>query len=202
MQVIGEKDDEYDIEIHYKDTFKAFSKDKDGNLILICFINLCLTGCISAEELQFVMNHLPGKVCIWPMVNDPIIIWWKVKKWEVLRIHVMIVVDLIKRSWMIAAITPVFNLFKLNRLWMMAVCKPAEFSSTLQRPMLTNILAWLGYLLFSLLRKKMGGKNTKTYFEWWVYARQHNLSQNPPKAYSLFQLLLIEWWTGFRLYFP
>ena len=29
-QVIGEKDDEYDIEIHYKDTFKAFSKDKDG----------------------------------------------------------------------------------------------------------------------------------------------------------------------------
>ena len=159
MRVIGEKDDEYDIEIHYKDTFKAFSKDKDGNLILICFINLCLTGCISAEELQFVMNHLPGKVCIWhwPMVNDHIIIWWKVKKWEVLRIHVMIVVDLIKRSWMIAAITPVFNLFKLNRLWMMAVCKPAEFSSTLQRPMLTNILAWLGYLLFSILRKKFGG---------------------------------------------
>ena len=30
LQVIGEKDDEYDIEIHYKDTFKAFSKDKDG----------------------------------------------------------------------------------------------------------------------------------------------------------------------------
>ena len=29
-QVIGEKDDEYDVEIHYKDTFKAFSKDKDG----------------------------------------------------------------------------------------------------------------------------------------------------------------------------
>ena len=84
-------------------------------------------------------------------------IWWKVKKWEVLRIHVMIVVDLIKRSWMIAAITPVFNLFKLNRLWMMAVCKPAEFSSILQRPMLTNILAWLGYLLFSILRKKFGG---------------------------------------------
>ena len=34
LQVIGEKDDEYDIEIHYKDTFKAFSKDKDGKLKL------------------------------------------------------------------------------------------------------------------------------------------------------------------------
>ena len=38
FKVIGEKDNEYDIEIHYKDTFKAFSKDKDGNfkLYLIC----------------------------------------------------------------------------------------------------------------------------------------------------------------------
>ena len=38
LKVIGEKDNEYDIEIHYKDTFKAFSKDKDGNfkLYLIC----------------------------------------------------------------------------------------------------------------------------------------------------------------------
>ena len=31
LKVIGEKDNEYDIEIHYKDTFKAFSKDKDPN---------------------------------------------------------------------------------------------------------------------------------------------------------------------------
>ena len=142
LQVIGEKDDEYDIEIHYKDTFKAFSKDKDGKskqakdtksnvqifviirskmdyvtpsynklysrpgqgkrvLITNCKlfnqnnktqniqqidneeyyrtkslnanryykvyfsnagpINIFI-GCISAEELQFVMNHLPGKV--------------------------------------------------------------------------------------------------------------------------------------------
>ena len=38
LKVIGEKDNEYDIEIHYKDTFKAFSKDKDGKfkLYLIC----------------------------------------------------------------------------------------------------------------------------------------------------------------------
>lgn len=65
--MIGEKDNEYDIEIHYKDTFKAFSKDKDGNFkfYLICCTKqtiLVPSGCISAEELQFVMNHLPGKV--------------------------------------------------------------------------------------------------------------------------------------------
>ena len=38
-QVIGEKDDEYDIEIHYKDTFKAFSKDKDGKFLKTLFVS-------------------------------------------------------------------------------------------------------------------------------------------------------------------
>ena len=47
LLVMGEKNRETDIEIHYKDTFRAFSKDDDG--------------CIPAEELKFVMNHLPGK---------------------------------------------------------------------------------------------------------------------------------------------
>ena len=36
--MIGEKDDEYDIEIHYKDTFKAFSKDKDGKFLKTLFV--------------------------------------------------------------------------------------------------------------------------------------------------------------------
>merc|ERR1719474_1038493 len=48
LVVLGEKNRETDIEIHYKDTFRAFSKDDDG--------------CIPADELKFVMNHLPGKV--------------------------------------------------------------------------------------------------------------------------------------------
>ena len=30
LQVMGEKNRETDIEIHYKDTFRAFSKDDDG----------------------------------------------------------------------------------------------------------------------------------------------------------------------------
>merc|ERR1719500_1244365 len=48
LMLMGDKNRETDIEIHYKDTFRAFSKDDDG--------------CIPADELKFVMNHLPGKV--------------------------------------------------------------------------------------------------------------------------------------------
>ena len=32
-QVMGEKSRESDMEIHFKDTFRAFSKDNDGNSI-------------------------------------------------------------------------------------------------------------------------------------------------------------------------
>ncbi|XP_023347025.1 calmodulin-2/4 [Eurytemora carolleeae] len=39
---------ELDVELHFKDTFRAFSKDEDG--------------CIPAEELKFVLTNLPGKV--------------------------------------------------------------------------------------------------------------------------------------------
>ena len=34
-QVMGEKNRESDMEIHFKDTFRAFSKDNDGNLLVI-----------------------------------------------------------------------------------------------------------------------------------------------------------------------
>ena len=44
LLVMGEKNRETDIEIHYKDTFRAFSKDDDG--------------CIPAEEMIFVFQHL------------------------------------------------------------------------------------------------------------------------------------------------
>ena len=67
LMLMGNKNRETDIEIHYKDTFRAFSKDDDGaNLILLSKLTiypfLICTGCIPAEELKFVMNHLPGKV--------------------------------------------------------------------------------------------------------------------------------------------
>ena len=34
LQVMGEKNRETDIEIHYKDTFRAFSKDDDGEIMI------------------------------------------------------------------------------------------------------------------------------------------------------------------------
>ena len=33
--MMGEKNRETDVEIHYKDTFRAFSKDDDGEIIVI-----------------------------------------------------------------------------------------------------------------------------------------------------------------------
>ena len=67
--LMGEKNRETDIEIHYKDTFRAFSKDDDGgcDAVQSRFNKYYLTikifsGCIPADELKFVMNHLPGKV--------------------------------------------------------------------------------------------------------------------------------------------
>ena len=41
-------------ESELKETFRVFSKDDEG--------------CISAEELKFVMTHLPGKVMVLVMV--------------------------------------------------------------------------------------------------------------------------------------
>ena len=66
--LMGDKNRETDIEIHYKDTFRAFSKDDDGGKVISSYVDNIYplfgiyTGCIPAEELKFVMNHLPGKV--------------------------------------------------------------------------------------------------------------------------------------------
>ena len=91
-----EKSREMDLEIHFKDAFRAFSKDDEGPVSLypsftMYSIRLLITvslhstvfrqcpltlypsipahysifvssGCIPADELKFVMNHLPGKV--------------------------------------------------------------------------------------------------------------------------------------------
>jgi len=46
--VMGEKTKEVDLETHFKDTFRVFSKDEEG--------------CIPADEMKFVLKHLPGKV--------------------------------------------------------------------------------------------------------------------------------------------
>ena len=73
LMLMGDKNRETDIEIHYKDTFRAFSKDDDGGRVISSdFDDIytsipyrligIYTGCIPAEELKFVMNHLPGKV--------------------------------------------------------------------------------------------------------------------------------------------
>ena len=52
-----------DMETHFKDSFRAFSKDEDGNGIQMkIHIKSFSSGCIPAEELKFVMNHLPGRV--------------------------------------------------------------------------------------------------------------------------------------------
>ena len=61
--VIKEKTKEVDTEIHFKDTFRVFSKDEEGkNAILDLHLELIHAGCIPADEMKFVLMHLPGKV--------------------------------------------------------------------------------------------------------------------------------------------
>ena len=63
-KLMGEKTKEIDPETHFKDTFRVFSKDEEGEEISedvgkedgVC------TGCIPADEMKFVLVHLPGKV--------------------------------------------------------------------------------------------------------------------------------------------
>ena len=80
-----------------------------------------LKGCISAEELQFVMNHLPGKVRCnimkLPAKKKSELTCWKEVEWLLL---------------------PECNSFKLNRLWMIVVCKLTQIRPTVKRLMLTN----------------------------------------------------------------
>ena len=93
-QVMREKSREMDLEIHFKDAFRAFSKDDEGPTTIKLSVSVHLlswtrapsilrlhswscilisslrwfpaihvsSGCIPADELKFVMNHLPGKV--------------------------------------------------------------------------------------------------------------------------------------------
>ena len=61
-----EKCKEADMETHFKDAFRAFSKDKEGSPNPFDYYSIhgsvCISGCIPAEELKFVMNNLPGHV--------------------------------------------------------------------------------------------------------------------------------------------
>ena len=60
-----ETSNDVDMETHFKDSFRAFSKDEDGNPFKLKrrFNSKHFpSGCIPAEELKFVMNHLPGRV--------------------------------------------------------------------------------------------------------------------------------------------
>ena len=61
--VIKEKTKEVDTEIHFKDTFRVFSKDEEGKKVdLDLHLLLFPAGCIPADEMKFVLMHLPGKV--------------------------------------------------------------------------------------------------------------------------------------------
>ena len=61
-----EKCKEVDMETHFKDAFRAFSKDKEGFYSFTVFIDPIekkySSGCIPADELKFVMDNLPGHV--------------------------------------------------------------------------------------------------------------------------------------------
>ena len=60
-----ETSNDVDMETHFKDSFRAFSKDEDGNPFYLkrrLKLKHFPSGCIPAEELKFVMNHLPGRV--------------------------------------------------------------------------------------------------------------------------------------------
>ena len=60
--VIKEKSRELESETHFKDTFRVFSKDEEGRAERIKYKLNFLPGCIPAEEMKFVLMHLPGKV--------------------------------------------------------------------------------------------------------------------------------------------
>ena len=64
--VMKEKWKEIDMETHFKDAFRAFSKDKEGlddcSFVFSQIHIFIFKGCIPAEELKFVMNNLPGHV--------------------------------------------------------------------------------------------------------------------------------------------
>ena len=62
--VMKEKCKEIDMETHFKDAFRAFSKDEEGPKMINILLKPMFkwSGCIPADELKFVMNNLPGHV--------------------------------------------------------------------------------------------------------------------------------------------
>ena len=63
--LIGEKAKEMETETHFNDTFRVFSKDEEGDRnkeALETKMWFFFSGCIPAEEMKFVLMHLPGKV--------------------------------------------------------------------------------------------------------------------------------------------
>ena len=62
--VMKEKTKELDSETHFKDTFRVFSKDEEGgDTFEVCETSKdAFAGCIPADEMKFVLMHLPGKV--------------------------------------------------------------------------------------------------------------------------------------------
>ena len=60
LLVMGEKNRETDIEIHFKDTFRAFSKDKDGKSRKCCkgyrrFIKRFIINCCFKMDEQLII---------------------------------------------------------------------------------------------------------------------------------------------------
>ena len=61
--LIREKTKEVDPETHFKDTFRVFSKDEEGKATTEEDDGEdIVAGCIPADEMKFVLMHLPGKV--------------------------------------------------------------------------------------------------------------------------------------------
>ena len=63
--LLREKSKETDPETLFKDTFRVFSKDEEGEELNEIFTETeknIPPGCIPAEEMKFVLQFLPGKI--------------------------------------------------------------------------------------------------------------------------------------------
>ena len=63
--LLREKSKETGPETLFKDTFRVFSKDEEGDEVNDIFTeteNIITPGCIPAEEMKFVLQFLPGKI--------------------------------------------------------------------------------------------------------------------------------------------
>ena len=61
-----------DTENELKETFRVFSKDNEGKqnrMETVRNIEKLFEGCITADELKFVLTHLPGKVLKYILIN-------------------------------------------------------------------------------------------------------------------------------------